>query len=78
MRAIEGGSTQLRRIEKVIEIAFIPSMIGGITCNKDERMLIPCPSKLGGLGIRKLAESCQVDDEISVKLTQWICTKTNS
>ena len=70
MRAIKGGSTQLRRIEKVIEIAFIPSMTGGITCNKDERMLIPCPSKLGGLGIPKLAESCQVDYEISVKLTQ--------
>ena len=53
--SIYGRKHNLRQVEKVIEIEFIPYITGGITCNKDERMLITCYPKLGGLGILKLA-----------------------
>ena len=72
---IEGKATQLRRVEKVIETEFMSSMTGRITCNKDERKLISCPSRLSGLGIPKIAESYQVEFEISVKLTEGLCAK---
>ena len=72
---IEGKATQLRRVEKVIETEFMSSMTGGITCNKDERKLTSCPSKLRGLGIRKFEEYYQAEFEISVKLTEGLCAK---
>ena len=50
MRTIKGGLTQLRRVKGVIEIVFIPSITGGITCNKDDGR-----SLLGGLDIPALA-----------------------
>ena len=75
MRTIKGGLTQLRRVKGVIEIVFIPSITGGISCNKDARMLLPCPPKLCGLGIPKFTQSCQVKYKFSVKLAERLRTK---
>ena len=52
----------------------MPSITGGITLNKDERKLLYFLPKLGGLGIPKFEESCQVEHEISVNLTEGLRT----
>ena len=46
-----------------------------MTCNKDDRNFLSLPPKLGGLGITIFAESCQVECESSVKLTEGLYTK---
>ena len=72
---INGALTQLRQIDKVIQTEPIPSITGGITCDKNEIKLLSVPPKLGGLWIPIFAESYQVEYKNSVKLTEGHCTK---
>ena len=69
-RIIKGESTQIRRIEKIIETEFMSSTSGGITCTKNERKLLPFSLKLGGLGIPKFEDSYQVEYKISENFTE--------
>ena len=75
MRLISVASTQLKRLDEVVQSEFIPAITGGIFCNEMERKLIALPPKLGGLGIPIFAEISNNEFENSNKLTECLSTK---
>ena len=75
MRTISSASTQLKRLDEVVQSEFIPVITDGVFCNKMERKLIALPPKLGGLGIPIFAETSNDEFENSIKLTECLSTK---
>ena len=69
MHTISGTSTQLKRLDEVVQLEFIPVITGGIFYNEMERKLIALPSKLGGLGILIFAIISNDEFENYIKLT---------
>ena len=75
MRTISGASTQLRRLEEVVQSKFISAITGGVFCNKMEKKLIVLPPKLGGLDIPIFAEIRNNEFENSIKFREFLSTK---
>ena len=75
MRTISVASTQLKRLDEVVQSEFIPAITGGVFCNEMERKLIVLPLKLGGLGITIFTEISNNEFENSIKLTECLSTK---
>ena len=69
MHTISSASTQLKRLDEVVQLEFIPVITGGIFYNEMERKLIALPSKLGGLGIPIFAKISNDEFENCIKLT---------
>ena len=75
MRTISSASTQLKRLDEVVQSEFINMITGGVFYNKMKRKLIALPPKLGGLGIPIFAEVNNDEFENSIKLTECLSTK---
>ena len=69
MHTISGASTQLKRLDEVVQLEFIPVITGGIFYNEMERKLIALPSKLGELGIPIFTKTSNDEFENYIKLT---------
>ena len=63
MHTISGASTQLKRLDEVVQLEFAPVITGGM-----ERKLIALPSKLGGLGMPIFAKISNDEFENCIKL----------
>ena len=76
MHTISSASTQLKRLDEVVQSEFIPVITGGVFCNEMERKLIALPPlKLGGLRIPIFAQISNDEFENSIKLTECLSTK---
>ena len=75
MCTIFGASTQLKRLDEVVQSEFISVITGGVFCNEMEWKLIALPHKLGGLGIPIFAKISNDESENSIKLTECLSTK---
>ena len=75
MRTISGASTQLKRLDEVVQTEFIPAITDGVFSNERERKLIALPPKLCGLGTLIFAEISNDEFENSIKLTECLSTK---
>ena len=75
MRTISSASTQLKRLDEVVQSEFINMITGGVFYNKMKRKLIALPPKLGGLGIPIFAEVNNDEFENSIKLKECLSTK---
>ena len=51
VRTIPCIKDYLMQLEEVIHFKFIPSITGGHICSNDERVLLPFPTRFGGIGI---------------------------
>ena len=66
MRTISGASTQLKRLDEVVQSEFILAITDGVFTNEMERKLIALPPKLGGLGIPIFAEISNDPEQIRI------------
>ena len=73
MSTISCASTQLRRLDEVVQSEFIPVITGGVFCNEMEGKLIALPLTLGGLRIPIFAEISI--DKFENSITECLSTK---
>ena len=48
-----------RPLEDIMRNEFIPALTGGMTCSKEERLLLSLPPRLGGMGVTMFHEEAQ-------------------
>ena len=62
----------LRPHEDIVRNEFIPALTGGMTCSKEERLLLPLPSHLGGMGLTMFHEDAQQEYANSQEITNLL------
>ena len=74
MRMIPNIKNQLKQLDDVIRMEFIPAVTAGINCSDIERRLVLLSLRFGGLGIPIFPESLQKKYEFSTILSKDLAT----
>ena len=69
LRIIPNIKDQLKRIDKVVRHKLILAIMGGHVINDAERVMLSLPTRLGGLGLKIIAEVAENEYKDSTRIT---------